>query len=220
MSGFCWILNWSCNCPASMCQHVPVRASRPERPLRVASRPEPMKQRTARSPVRIFCPRCAVLGSSQVTHVTLLSGCADTALSVCDTSSAGQPACLASNLHIWRRLPWHVMQRHSGRQVRQRPPTTSFRFALHAGLHALMGIIEPSVGCTHRACCRVDTGLLWPPVGPHFGLPGCVPQGLALELVCCISCMHPVNRPLALPASRCQETNVVTVQGCCLRTCI
>ena len=208
MSGFCWMRSWSCNCRASMWQHVPVRASRPERPLRVASRPEPMRQRTTQSPVRIFCRRCAVLGSSQVNHVTLLSGCADTALSVCDTSSAGQPACFASNLNNCRHLPLHVMQRHSGLQVVQRLTTRSLQFASHAGLHALMGIIEPSAACTHCSCCRVDTGLL-SPVGPHFGLPGCMLRGLPVKLVCCISCKHPpVNRPLALPASRCQATNV------------
>ena len=151
-----------------------------------------------------------MLGASQV---RLVSSCVDTALSMCNTSSAGQPACLAANsIHLCPHLPWCVMQQRSGswRVFRgvlvQRPATTSLHCASYSWLHAFRGTIEPSTGCSHGPRCQVDTGLLWPPVGCHFGLPGCVPEGLPVQLVCRIGGTQPVSRPLALPASRRQPS--------------
>ena len=174
-----------------------------------------MKHRTAPSSVRCLCARCGAVPASF--QVGLLSGCVDTAL------SAGQPAGLAAKLHrMLQRDPgsWSVF---CGLQFVKKPTTTSLHFASRAGLNALMGSIEPSGGgCSHCTCCRVDTGLLWPPIGLHSDLPGCVPQGLPMELVCCIGCMQPVSRPLALGAAgkRCQGTKFSQSRVGTLRTCI
>ena len=203
---------------------------------------EPMKRMTAQSPARSFCLRCAAVLGSYV--VRLLSGCMDTALSA---SSAQQPTCLAARgvalcatlLHIKMEVERGPFEDHYplhmalcglpcsfGGQVaagHRTPPKSA-----HAGQPTVMGIIEPSAGCPF---CRVDSSILWPPVGLRFGLRGYLPAclGWLRSFVSCISCMQPLCRRLALPAGGFQNkaffhsagSVLAKVQSaqCCLTAC-
>ena len=91
-------------------------------------------------------------------------------------------------------------------QLLQRPTTgtTPLHFVWHNEHHK--NLSEHSSGCSCRPCCHVDTGLLQSAVRRHFGLLGCVPRGLPMELVCRIGGTQPVSPPLALPASRRQPS--------------